>query len=194
MMEDLFKVILGGTPTQPASNQPTGNDPLINLLGSVLGGGQTAQFQQPQEPANLPSAGGFAGIINGIMGSGGSNSLTASLAVPIANALAKKLNLPPEIAQIVVTFVMGKLLSNAVGGPGASYAQSSGLTSQGRQGGFGLEDLLLNMDGGQGFDTDYLQSTGMVEALSQKTGLDQETAAQSMQEVFALLNGQTGNR
>jgi hypothetical protein len=192
MMEDLFMALLGGTPTQQTGGHPMESDPLTDLLGSFLEGGMAHPQQTGQ--AALPDAGGFAGIINGIMGGGDSNSITSSLTKPIANALANKLNLSPEIAQIIVTFVMGKLLSNAMGGPGASYSQSGMLSSQGRQGGFGLDDLLFNMDGGQGFDADYLQSTGMADALSQKTGLDQETAIQSMQEVFALLGRQSGSR
>jgi hypothetical protein len=175
MIEDLLKAVLSGAGSQSSAGQVE-SDPLVDLLGGIFGGGMS------QTPQNIPSAGGFAGIANEIMGAGSSNSVTGSLVAPISNMLAEKLNLPPAIAQIVVTFVMGKLLSNAVGGVGASGRLG--------QSDLGLDELLANMDGGQGFDVDYLQSTGMVEALSRKTGLDHDTATESMQEVFKMLSGQ----
>jgi hypothetical protein len=175
MIEDLLKAVLSGAGSQAGGGQVE-SDPLVDLLGGILGGGMSQSSQ------NIPSAGGFAGIANEIMGSGSSNNVTNSLVAPVSTMLAKKLNLPPAIAQMVVTFVMGKLLSNAVGGVGASGRLG--------QGDLSLDELLANMDGGQGFDPDYLQSTGMVEALSRKTGLDHGTATESMQEVFAMLSGQ----
>jgi hypothetical protein len=99
----------------------------------------------------------------------GSNDLLA----PIVEGISSKLGLPADVTQMIVAFVIGKLLS-------------------GQSGGLELGDLLNRMGSGQSLDATYLQSTGMHEELAQQTGLDADTATRTLQEVFQVLSGQLG--
>jgi hypothetical protein len=157
-----------------------------------------------------PSGGGLAGlgglgdllkgILGGGMGGGGSTEAgLGSLLAPIANALAEKLGLPPQIAQMVITFVLGKLLSGFAGQQGGGMIPAPQAVPRGYQSpqpqqpqGLNLDDLLERMGSPRGVEASYIQSTGMAEELAGYTGLDPEMATQSLVQALNLLGGQMG--
>ena len=108
-----------------------------------------------------------------------------SFLTPLVSSLAEKLGLPGEVAQMVVSFAVDKLFAGAQG-RAMSPSRSGGdaLDSQ------DLNELLAQMESGRGVQTDLLESSGMVAELSEQTGLDADTAAASLQEVFGMLGGQ----
>jgi len=137
------------------------------------------------------SGGGFGldDILGALMGSG--NLGATSPLAPMANALAKKLGLPPVIAQMVMAFVMSKLLTGQRGGapaiPSGLAAAAGGQASQGQ--GLDLDALLSQMDG-PGVGQEYVQATGLAQELSARTGLDPETASRSLAAAFGVLGDQ----
>ena len=111
--------------------------------------------------------------------SAGSDPFTTS----IATMLSKKLGLPPQIAQAVVVFVLGKLLKGRTQASSASSAQS------GAQG-MSLDGLLGRMNSGATVRKADIRATGMAGELAAYTGLDRRTAEASLQEVVNALGGQ----
>lgn len=187
-MSDLIGGLLGSMqPTQQASSQPDMGD-IMGLLGA-LGGGQ------PAAPANQPSTnlGGMMSLLEMFMGGGGSglsnqggnpllsaNNPIMGLLQPFVKDIAKKLNIPPEIAMVVVTFVVHKLLSHHP-------------TSQRDSNSFDLDNMLSQMNSGK-IDPAVLHKSGMVQELSKKTGLDEATAAKSLEMTFNAMGKQLGGR
>jgi hypothetical protein len=148
-----------------------------DLLSGLLGGGG------PQ------GAGGMEDILGALMGgAGGADMGQNAFLAPIAEGIAEKLGLPPQIAQLIVTFVIGKLLSGQAGG-GRVPARGAGLASEE---GLDLDDLLGRMGSGQGLDSDFLQSSGLADELAEQAGLDPDTATRGLQEAFEMLGGQLG--
>ncbi len=132
------------------------------------------------------SAVGIGDILGAVLG-GGSTSLGSSpLLAPIANLLSKKLGLPPAIAQAVVTFVLAKLMSGSSGGRAAGR---SGLVEEGP----GMQDLLERVGSGQHLDTRTLAATGLPDELAQHTGMDVDTATQSLEQALKLLGPAMGS-
>ena len=166
---DLLAGLMGG-----GGSQEAGGD-VGDLLGAVLGG----------ESSEGAGEMGALTILNAVMG-GGADTGVSSMLAPVTDHLAKKLGVPPEMAQMIVTFVVGKLLSSQMRGGAA--ATRSGAAAQDD---FDLDDLVAHMNEG-GLDADYLQSTGMVDELAQQTGLDSDTAARGLQDAFEMLGGQLG--
>jgi hypothetical protein len=178
-MTNLIGSLLGGQP-QSGSGQQAGGDlagGLVNMLGSVMGGGQ----QQTQNTGSQQSGGlsDMMGLLETVMGGGQSgiqstaNDPIMGLLTPFVGPLAKKANIPPEIAMIVVSFVVHKLLA---------HHPSSGRDSNS----FNLDDMLQQMGSGK-IDSSVLQSSGMVKEISAKTGLDEATATKSLDLAFSLV-------
>jgi hypothetical protein len=175
--------ILGGG----SGAQDAGGTGLDDILGGILGGGGGAQ------------AGGGIGmddILGAIMGRGGANLGGNSFLAPIIQGLAEKLGLSPGIAQAVVGFVIAKLLPGLLAGARAPAPSSTGRpraapsTQEGQ--GLDLDHLLGTMGAGRDLEPSYLRSTGMVDELAQQTGLDPDTAGQSLQQVFGMFGAQLG--
>jgi len=139
-MGDLLEGILGGgTASQRRSTLPAGGG-MGDLLEAILGGGSSQQ-------RSSASAGGL-----------GSNSFLA----PIIEGLAEKLSLPPAMAQMVVSFVLNKLLSAGLGGMASSTATPSGdrRLQPAQSQGYDLDHLLEAMGSGQQVASAYLRSSG----------------------------------
>lgn len=178
-MEDILKVLVNSR--QP-SNQNQQTDPMAELVGSLLGGGgqQPIMPNQPQQQSG--GLGDMMGLLEMFMG--GNNQQQANpmnqmtnnpimmLLQPFVGKLAKKMNIPPEIAMIVVSFVVHKLLS---------HHPTSGRDSNS----FDLDDMLNQMSSGK-IDPNILQNSGMINELSRSTGLDQATAAKSLETAFSM--------
>jgi len=110
--------------------------------------------------------GGIAGMLGGLMGGGGDNPIVDT----VAGMLSERLGLSPEISRTVVTFVMDKIVGGSSGRAGES------LDLQGLMGSLG--------------DAEALQNSGLAQELAEKSGLDADTAASSLQQVASLLGGQ----
>jgi hypothetical protein len=184
---DILGGILGGG---AGGTQGSSGGGLGDILGGILGGG-TSNTQGS-------SGGGLGDILGGILGGGTSSTQggasagggLSSILGPIVQSLAQKMGLPPAIAQMVVGFALGKLLPSLMGGT-SSKAQQAAPSQRRAQtpsqsGGFDLDDLMDRLGSGnaQSVNTSYLQSTGMAAQLAQQTGLDEDLAAQSLQQVF----------
>jgi hypothetical protein len=183
-MEDILKVLVnsrqqGNSPQQTA-------DPMADLIGSLLGGGQAPA--QSQAPMNQNAGGtdlsGMMGLLETFMGGAQSNNSTSNnspimmLISPFVPALAKKANVSPEIAMVVISFVVHKLLA---------HHPTSGRDSNS----FNFEDMLGQMSSGK-VDTSLLRQSGMVNELSKKTGLDDAATEQVLQLAFATVGKTVG--
>jgi hypothetical protein len=198
-MDDLLGAMLSGADEESGEGQ-TGGDPLGGLLGSLLGGAG-AQPEQGQaggdalmdllgdlsggggQQAGSPQGAGDMGGLLGALLDGGTGAGFGSLLDPVADALADKMGIPRERARAVVAFALSKLLPALLGG---SEASASGGRGQ------DVDALVAQMNSEQGIDGDYLRSSGIAQELAEQTGLDPDTAEQSLEEVFSMLGQQMG--
>jgi hypothetical protein len=131
-------------------------------------------------------------LLGAILGGAGASSSTGqhSFLEPVVDALAEKIGISPEIASVVVTFLLGKLMSGITGSgaPGALDSSDAPATHDDLE----LDHLLTAMRAGEPMDADLIETSGMSEELAEQTGLDPETATASLQEAFSLLGGQMG--
>ena len=183
-LEDILKVLVDSRgPASP--NQPAGRrDPMTDLIGGLLGG-QQAPASGSGGTAGL---GDMMGLLETLIGSGqqsqntgvgqtaGVNDPIMLLLQPFVNQLARKMDISPQLATVVVSFVVHKLL--------AHHPTSGRDSTQ-----FDLDDMLQQMSSGQ-ISQQTLQSSGMVNELASATGLDPETAARGLNETLGLLGGQ----
>jgi hypothetical protein len=145
----------------------------------MLSGFMNATQQQPQAATSQQPAGGVSGMmgmLEAVMGGGqnlGVNDPIMGLLQPYIAPLAKKANISPEIAMIVVSFVAHKLLA---------HHPESGRDSNA----FNFEDMFQQMGSGK-IDSSILENSGMIKELSKKTGLDEATASKSLDMAFAMV-------
>lgn len=167
--------LLGGGQT-PSSGTNQSSDAIGGILGSLLGGGQSSAGGQQS------GLGGIMSLLEMVTGtsqqsglgqSAMSNSPIMGLIQPLVEPLAKKLKISPELAMIVVSFVLQKMLA---------HHPTSGRDSNQ----FNLDDLLGQVGSGK-LDPNMLQSSGMVEELAKVTGMDKGTAAKSLNTAFTLV-------
>lgn len=176
-MEDILNVLVNSR-QQGGSTSQQGSDPMTSLIGGLLG-----SVQQSQAPSSSQqSSGGLSdmmGLLESVIGGNQGGSAQASMNSPImmllqpyVEKLAKKANIPPEIAMIVVSFVAHKLLS---------HHPTSGRDSSS----FNLDELLGQMSSGK-IDSSILENSGMVKEISKSTGLDEATASKTLDAAFGL--------
>ena len=172
----LGSLLGGGQPSSGSGNQQS--DAIAGVLGSLLGGGQSQTGGGQQSGLS-----GMMGLLEMVTGSGqqglGQSSLTANnpmmgMLQPFVAPLAKKLKISPEIAMIVVSFVVQKML--------AHHPTSGRDSTQ-----FNLDDLLNQVGSTGKVNPGMLQNSGMVDELARATGLDQATAAKSLDAAFTLV-------
>lgn len=194
-MEDILKVLVNSR--QQGSQQKPAADPMTELIGSLLGGvqaqGQTnppvppASYyqQQQQQQQQTGGLGSMMGLLEMVMGGnqGGAMSQTSMTSNPImmllqpyVEQLARKMNIPPQIATIVVSYVAYKLLA---------HHPTSGRDSNS----FDLDDLLKQMGKGK-IDPHVFQDSGMVRDISRSTGLDEATATKTLNTAFRMFGKQ----
>ncbi len=189
-MEDILKVLVNSR-QQGSSSQSS--DPMTDLIGGLLSGAQGQSHapvapagyqQQTQQQTQSGGLGDMMGLLEMFMG-GTQNSVTQSAAAsdpimmliqPYVGKLAKKANIPPEIAMIVVSFVAHKLLS---------HHPTSGRDSSS----FDLDDLIGQMSSGK-VDKNIYETSGMVKEISKSTGLDEATASKTLDAAFGLFGKQ----
>jgi len=217
-MEDLFRALVQGS-GQPSGQDEAGSDPLSGLLQGLLGGGSALGSADSQGSAGAQGldltgllqgllgggsglgggtgqqsgtgGGGMGGILGAIMG-GGSSAGSDPIVASIANMLAGKLGLPPQIAQAVVVFVLGKLLGHRTQAGSGSTAIPQP-ASQGQAQGASLDGLLDRMNSGAKVRKADVRATGLAAELAAHTGMDRATAEASLMQVFNALGGQVGS-
>jgi hypothetical protein len=116
------------------------------------------------------------GLLETVMGGQGGTSANdpiMALLQPFVAPLAKKANISPDIALVVVSFVAHQLLA---------HHPSSGRDSNS----FNFEEMFGQMASGN-IDPNLLRSSGMVKEISAKTGLDEATAEKSLDLAFTLV-------
>jgi hypothetical protein len=153
--------------------QPGNQQMLTQVVGGLLGGGQ-----QGGAPANQLLS-GLEQVIGGNPTSGqlsanqgtapAANSPLAGLLGPIANAVAGSTGISPAIATTVAATAMHYLV--------ASHPASSPSAP------LNLPEVTHQMVTG-GVSPQVLQSSGMVNAVVQATGLSQQAATQSLTATF----------
>ncbi len=190
-MEDILKVLVNSR--QQGSSSAQSSDPMTDLIGGLLSGTQGQSHapvapagyqQQQQQTQSSGGLGDMMGLLEMFMGgnqSGTTQSAAASdpimmLIQPYVGKLAKKVNIPPEIAMIVVSFVAHKLLS---------HHPTSGRDSNS----FNLDDLIGQMSSGK-VDKSIYETSGMVKEISKSTGLDETTASKTLDVAFGLFGKQ----
>ncbi|MGC1377805.1 MAG: hypothetical protein WA821_16350 [Anaerolineales bacterium] len=197
MLGDLLGALTGDQGN--SSGQPSaGQDPLSSLLGGLLGG-QSGGGQGGMSQALGGLLGGgqsnrlgnVLGVLEGVMnanapasvagqslqanqgGNVAANDPTMQMLTPVVDGLAAKMNISPQIAMLVVTFVVHQLLSSHPASGRTSMIDPGALQQQ--------------VNSGQGVSHAYLQSSGLVNQLVQQTGLDPQTATKSLKTVFDML-------
>ena len=172
-LDNILKALVNSRQQGGASSSSGNQDPMGALVGSLLGG------SQPQAGGNQAPASGLSGMMGlletvmGGAGSTGANDPIMSILQPYVAPLARKANISPEIATIVISFVVHNLLA---------HHPTSGRDSTA----FNFEDMFQQMASGN-IDQNLLQSSGMVTELAKRTGLDEATAAKSLELGFTLV-------
>lgn len=200
-MEDILKTLVN---SRQQGNSSQEADPMSSLVGSLLGGGQSqggvnlsdgvdagdvaglvGSFlgaQQAQSAPSQPQAqglGGMMGVLESIMGGGQqANDPIMKMLQPFIEPLAKKVNISPAIATIIVSFVAHKLLA---------HHPTSGRDSNT----FDLDEMLGQLGAGK-VDSSLLHNSGMVKEISNRTGLDEATAERSLDAAFTLVGNRVG--
>ena len=181
---DVLGSILGGTAQQPGVGSAGGSGPLGAILGGILGGdatrgGSAASSADPISAilgalmggsGQSPQTTNSGDILGSVLGSQDTNAATNGFLAPIANVVAQKLNIPPEVAASVVNYAISKLIA----------AHASG----GNHGAFAVDHLMEHLNSEGGVDHDFALSTGAAQELAQRTGLDEHTAASALQTAF----------
>lgn len=215
-MDDILKVLVDSRKQQPSASQSA--DPMTDLIGSLLGGGQTSSGQSSDPMAGMlgnllgggqaqsggsaqqsdmmtealgnllggqssstgqqSGLGGMMSLLEMFTGAGGGQSaLTGNplggLLQPLVKPLAEKLNISPEIATVIISFVLQKLL--------AHHPTSGRDSTQ-----FNIDDLFGQLSEGK-LDPSMIRNSGMVEELSRATGLDKAQAQKSLNTAFAMV-------
>lgn len=177
-MTDMLGSLLGGGGQSQPQTGGGQTDALSGMLGSLLGGGQSQMGGQQQS-----GLGGLMSLLEMFTGAGGQSGLGQSsmmagnplmgMLQPLVEPLAKKLKIPPELAMVVISFVLQKLL--------AHHPTSGRDSTQ-----FNIDDMFSQLGSGK-LDPNMIRNSGMVEELSRVTGMDQATATKSLNTAFAMV-------
>jgi len=163
----------GGAPMQGAP--ATEGDPMSVLLSGLLGGG-TAQGGALMQGAPEAGADPMSMLLGSLLGGGAQGAVPGGGALgnnaflaPIVDAIAAKIGIKPEIAQVIVSFALTQLMSQQ------------------------RDPQLAQVLGGKGaVSQKYLRDSGLASQLAQQAGLDNKTAMKSLQQVFQALGTQMG--
>ncbi|MCZ2123422.1 MAG: hypothetical protein LC108_14280 [Anaerolineales bacterium] len=197
-MASLIGGLLGGqpqstggahAPVNPNAGGGSGADLVGGLVSTLLGGQPQSGGGQTSSLGGGADLSGMMGLLETFMGSQGNTSASSmgmtnndpimALLTPFVAPLAKKAKISPEIAMIVVSFVVHKLLA---------HYPTSGRDSNS----FDLDNLIGQINTGK-VDPGMLRQSGMVSELSQKTGLNEAQTEQALQFAFAGV-GKTINK
>jgi hypothetical protein len=194
-MGQLLQNLLGGGAAQGSGTQADsvpvqGEMDLASLLQGVLGGaGGLSTGASQTQPA---SAGGLGSLLGAILGGGSPAQESNGILAPILTRLADKLGLPPQLAQAVVAFVLGKLIESRLSPEGASPSVTEAPQAAPPRG-VSVEDVVRRMNSGKWVSKTEIRNAGLAEELAASTGLDRRTAEASLQEVLNALGGQVNS-
>lgn len=217
-MEDLLQALMQGSQQQSSESSPGNTDPLIQMLQSMGGGaaqgyGPQTGYGQPQGEMDLGSllqgamgggggyaggaapmqssgAGGLGDLLAAIMGGGSQTLQSNSILAPIVNRIAEKIGLPPQLAQAVVAFVLGKLVERRMQ-PGIATTEPTQPQAAGQRGP-SLDTVVQRMNSGKKVKKTQIRSAGLADELASYTGMNRTTAEASLQEALNALGGQLG--
>ncbi|MBI5934339.1 MAG: hypothetical protein HY867_11575 [Chloroflexi bacterium] len=169
-MAGMLGNLLGGG-SAPSGGSASQSDGMSEALGNLLGGQSSSGGQQS-------GLGGMMSLLEMFTGAGGGQSaLTGNplggLLQPLVKPLAEKLNISPEIATVVISFVLQKLL--------AHHPTSGRDSTQ-----FNIDDLFNQLGSGK-FDPTTLKNSGMADELASVTGMDKAQARKSLNTAFAMV-------
>ncbi len=180
---DALSQMLGGLLSggQSGTQQAGGSgDMMSQVLGGLMGGGQ----QTSNSPAGS-LLGGLEQIIGGQPGSGqalspnqgmgmnmGMNDPLMLLLQPVVNQLAAKVNIPPQIAMVVVSIAIHYLISSH--------------SSTGGNGPLNLDRVVRELGSG-GISQSTLRNSGMVNDVMQATGMNKQDSINSLNATFGVL-------
>lgn len=209
-MSDILKQILEAS--QAAGQNPrratSGSDPIQDLLGGILGGGNVpAPSRQPapqqgglgiedliglviggNASRGEPHQNGMGDLLEAVLG-GGRPSSSASIN-PIAKILADRLNISPQIAQAIVAFFMAQMMKKFFGPKDQAQQQPvEDYRPQRTDDSLDLDDLLDIMGDGNALQSRF-SNTGMANQLAQQTGLPEDKANEALQEVVKIIGQQ----
>lgn len=179
-MEDILKVLVNSR--QQGSSQSQSSDPMADLIGGLLGG-----QQQTPEASQQGGLGNMMGMLEMVMGGnqpGSTNQAAAGndpimmMLRPFVSQLAKKMNIPPEIAMVVVSLVAHKLLA---------HHPTSGRDSNS----FDLDDMLSQMNSGK-INSDVLSQSGMIKEVSQRTGMNEADSEKALNTALTMFGSKLG--
>lgn len=176
-----------GAQAEPAPMQ-SGLD-MGSLLQGLLGGGGGLPASTGQ--AATGSAGGLGDILGAIMGGGSPTLESDTFLAPIVTSLAEKLGLPPQVAQTVVAFVLGKLMGRRLQ-PGVDTTLPATRSQAARPQAASLEEVVQRMNSGRRVTKTAIRDAGLARELAAHTGLNRATAEASLQEVLNALGSQLG--
>jgi len=199
-LAQMLQGFMSGQPSQgdaaPAGSEPAQEAPdLGGLLGGLLSGALSGGSGQVPPgyaaPAPASSGGALGNILGAILGGASPAMAADSFLAPIVNGLAEKLGLPPQVAQAVVAFVIGKLMEDRMQ-PGTDWTQPPAPSRGGRAQPASLEDVVARMNSGKRVPKTAIRRAGLAKELAAHTGLSRATAEASVQEVLNALGGQLG--
>lgn len=161
--------------------QPQNQQMLSQVVGGLMNAGQGGS-QQGGTPVNQ-LLGGLEQVIGGKPGSGqpisqggavDPNGPIMQMLGPVANAVAAKAGISPQVATTVAGVAMHYLLSSHPAAGGSAPLN--------------LQQVTQEMASGS-VSPQTLQSSGMVNAVVKATGLSQQDATKSLDATFTHLSG-----
>ncbi len=191
-MQDILKALIRGA--GPSGSTPAGGDAMGQILRSILQGATApAQSGTPgqAQPRNLPASGSHSlidllgSILGGVQNAQGGQASTA-VGNPLAQLLAERLGIPPQLAEVIVAFFLSKVMSRVTGGAQqpAEFRRSRTAPDE-----INLDHLLENANDKKAL-TAQLNQSGMAQELAQQTGMSPQAAGQSLQALVKLLSEQ----
>ncbi len=172
---NLLTSVLGGL-NQSGSASGGLDQVLSSVLGNVLSGHPAGGGTDP--------IGSLVGSLlgtgtGGVQGRPANSPLANTFVQPIADMLVQKTGMDRKVANVVVVFALTTLLSAA--------------TQKAAHKGLDVSDLVNQLSSGSEVSQSYLNNSGLAAELSKQSGLDPQTSAQSLQQVFAALGTQMGH-
>lgn len=178
ILGDLLGSILGGG-TQARPAEASGGDPMADIIGTLIGG----------QSGDARGNGQLIDMISTIMGGGRQTAPGADAGNPMAEMLAEKFGISPQMAAAAVAFFTMWMVNRQrpAAGSGGSYRPGGATPSA--EDDIDLDDLLDVMDDERALGR-RLSHTGMPDELARRTGIDQRTATDSLAEIVKMIGSE----